>query len=105
MGRKNLQLVILILDIRRDPSEGEFSFVQWLCQYNIPFLFVLTKSDKLSRNQQLVRRRAIREFLGLASNPVLFSARTGEGKSNIWRHIRDILDHEHSPVSNPKSIP
>lgn len=95
--RKNLRLVILIVDIRRNPSEEEISFIQWLNIYNIPFLFVLTKIDKLSRNQRAVRWRSIKELLGLTANPVLFSARTGEGKGAIWKSIRDVLDREPTP--------
>ncbi|MEN6317479.1 MAG: ribosome biogenesis GTP-binding protein YihA/YsxC [Syntrophaceae bacterium] len=102
--RKTLRLVILIVDIRRDPSEEELSFIQWLHMYNIPFLFVLTKIDKLSRNQRAVRWRRIKESLGLTATPVLFSARTGEGKKDIWKTIRSVLDQEYSPPIAPQSI-
>jgi len=102
--RKALRLVILILDIRRDPSKEELAFIQWLYMYNIPFVIVLTKIDKLSRNQQAVRWRRIKEFLDLTANPVLFSARTGEGKGAIWKAIRDVLDQEYSPTIAPQSI-
>jgi len=95
--RKTLRLVILIVDIRRDPSAEELAFIQWLHMYNIPFLFVLTKIDKLSRNQRAVRWRSIKDSLGLTANPVLFSARTGEGKGAIWKSILDVLDREPAP--------
>ena len=101
--RKALRLVILILDIRRDPSKEELAFIQWLYMYNIPFVIVLTKIDKLSRNQRAVRWRRIKEFLDLTANPVLFSARTGEGKGDIWKTIQDMLDQESSPSLAPKS--
>ena len=97
MERKTLRLVILIVDIRRDPSAEELAFIEWLHMYNIPFLFVLTKIDKLSRNQRAVRWRSINEYLGLTANPVLFSARTGEGKGAIWKSILDVLDREPAP--------
>lgn len=102
--RKNLLLLILILDIRRDPSEEELAFIQWLGLYNIPFLIVLTKIDKMSRNQMAVRRRIISEFLGLTECPVLFSARTKEGKDAIWERIKDALDSLSSPPKAPQSI-
>ena len=102
--RKNLLLLILILDIRRDPSEEELAFIQWLGLYNIPFLIVLTKIDKMSRNQMAVRRRIISEFLGLTERPVLFSARTKEGKDAIWERIKDALDSLSSPPKAPQSI-
>jgi GTP-binding protein len=102
--RNSLRLVILILDIRRDPSAEELAFIHWLRLYNIPFLFVLTKIDKLSKNQRSVRWRSIKEFIGVTANPVLFSARTGEGKGDIWKTIWNVLDHEYSPPLAPKSM-
>lgn len=92
--RKSLRLVILILDIRRDPSEEEFAFLHWLRLYNISVLVVLTKIDKISRSQAAVRRRRIKEVLELTTDTVLFSARTGEGKATIWRNIRNVLDQK-----------
>ena len=99
--RKVLRLVILILDIRRDPSDEEFAFLHWLRIYNISVLVVLTKIDKLSRSQTAVRRRRIKEVLDLPTDTVLFSARTGEGKAAVWRLIREVLDREPSlpPIS------
>ncbi len=92
--REALRLVILILDVRRDPAAEELLFSKWLCRYNVPVLVILTKVDKVSRNQAIVRKRVIREFFDLTTDPVLFSARTGEGKAMIWKAIRDVLDKE-----------
>ena len=100
--RETLILVVLILDVRRDPSAEEIAFHQWLCLYNISVLFVLTKSDKLSRNQAVVRHRHIKEFLGLTTDPILFSARTGEGKIAIWRAIQNEIDQDPSLSIVPK---
>lgn len=91
--RPNLRLVILIMDIRRDPAAHDLDLLQWLNHYRIPALLVLTKIDKLSKNQVRIHARRIAEMLmeGInlktAPNPVLFSARTGEGKDVIWSFI------------------
>ncbi len=53
--RHNLQAVVLILDIRRDPSDGDKNLFDWLTRYGIDTIPVLTKKDKLSRNQSLKR--------------------------------------------------
>jgi len=45
--RQCLALVILILDIRRDPSEDDLSLRDWLENYRIPYLYILTKTDKI----------------------------------------------------------
>jgi GTP-binding protein len=87
--RDTLRLVVLILDIRRDPSEDDLQMIRWLQFYRLCFLIALTKTDKLSRNQLANRQRQIGESLRLASAaPIInFSAKTGEGKELIWREI------------------
>lgn len=91
--RKNLRLVVVILDIRREPSEDDLSLVRWLAHYDRPVLFVLTKADKLSKNLAIVRVRKIRAFLGDESGAdmVLFSAKTGIGKDMIWQKLLETV--------------
>jgi GTP-binding protein len=91
--RQCLALVILILDIRRDPSEDDLSLRDWLEHYRIPYLYVLTKTDKLSNNQTIARQRAIERTLRVSAGkrPILFSAITQKGKSDIWAFIEDHL--------------
>lgn len=88
--RGTLRLVVLILDIRRDPSGEDLQLMQWLSHYGIPFLIVLTKTDKVSNNGFAERRRRIAEQGGFpAETPlVAFSAKTGAGKDLLWREIQ-----------------
>lgn len=88
--RQTLRLVVLILDIRRDPSEEDRQLIGWLQFYHLPFLIVLTKIDKVSRNQVGLRQKRIGGDLGLSSaTPLIsFSAKTGEGKDLLWQEIR-----------------
>ena len=87
-GRGSLRLVVLILDIRREPSENDDMLVQWLRDHHIEIVFVLTKTDKLSRGQGTVARRKIGEHLGVPHDELLpFSAKTRSGKDEIWRVI------------------
>ena len=90
--RQNLRLVIVILDVRRDPSKEDFSLVHWLDHYGVNFLFVLTKTDKLSGNQINIRRRKIAGYLKKESldGIILFSARTGYGKEAVWKKIMEV---------------
>ena len=87
--RKTLHLVIMILDVRRDPSEGDISLIEWLHHYHINILFVLTKIDKISRNKVKICQCRMKELLGLSDdNDIIpFSARTGEGKAAVWKEI------------------
>jgi GTP-binding protein len=95
--RLSLRLVILIMDIRRDPAAGDLDLLKWLNTYRIPVLQVLTKIDKLSKNQVQSRARQIGRTLTEAADfksvtdlempPILFSAKTGEGKDALWSVI------------------
>ena len=91
--RQSLCLVVFILDIRRDPSDDDLSLRDWLENYRIPYLYVLTKSDKLSNNQSIARKRAIEKTLQVSSEkkPILFSAKTQKGKIDIWQFLENHL--------------
>jgi GTP-binding protein len=88
-GRPTLRLVVLILDIRRDPSGEDCQLIEWLRFYGLNFLVVLTKIDKVSGNELRQRQRRIGEALNLPSvTPMIsFSAKTGDGKESLWREI------------------
>jgi GTP-binding protein len=88
--RETLKAVVVILDIRRDPAAGDMDLLHWLNHYNIHPVVVLTKADKLSRQQ--VRRRAgllAGQLAGkFPDEPIVFSAKTRQGREEIWKRIR-----------------
>jgi len=89
--RPNLKAVVVILDIRRDPASGDLDLIHWLRSYNIPPIIVLTKADKLSRQQVNKRANLIAgEIAGVSPEaPVVFSAKTRQGKDEIWERVRE----------------
>lgn len=91
--RQCLAMVILILDIRRDPSDEDLSLRDWLEHYRIPYTYILTKVDKLSNNQAIARKRAIEKTLQIPAGEklILFSAVTQKGKGDIWRALEEHL--------------
>ncbi|PKN83539.1 MAG: YihA family ribosome biogenesis GTP-binding protein [Deltaproteobacteria bacterium HGW-Deltaproteobacteria-1] len=97
--RQSLAMVIFILDIRRDPSEDDLSLRDWLKYYRIPFTAVLTKTDKLSNNQAIGRKRIIEKLLGADTQKetMLFSAKTQKGKEELWEiignHLSSLQSH------------
>jgi GTP-binding protein len=87
--RVNLKAVVVILDIRRDPGEGDLNLLNWLNQYGLISIPVLTKSDKFSRAQGMERARLIGKELEkvTSTTPIIFSAKTREGMKEIWAGI------------------
>jgi len=90
--RKTLKLVIIILDIRRSPGREDASLIRWLEAFGIPFLVVLTKSDKISKNQCSTQQKTIKNFLLLEDEELIcFSAVTRKGRQEILKHIIKVI--------------
>jgi GTP-binding protein len=93
----------MILDIRRDPNEGDMNFLNWLNHYGINSILVLTKADKLSRHQSISRAKLIGGQLeGMFTvEPTIFSAKTREGRSEIWGKINRVIETGNLQVQRP----
>lgn len=94
-SRKTLKGVVVILDMRRIPNQADIDLIEWLWDHHIPSLLVLTKVDKLKRSQRDGNHRNIAEKLALALEQfVIFSAKTRQGKEDVWESIEALLENE-----------
>ncbi|UCF85040.1 MAG: YihA family ribosome biogenesis GTP-binding protein [Desulfobacteraceae bacterium] len=91
--RSNLRAVVVILDIRRDTTSGDIQLLTWLKYYGIPAIPVLTKADKLSRQQARTRSQLIGRQIGeiFSTGPTVFSAKTRQGRDDLWRKIDEAI--------------
>ena len=88
-GERDLKCLLLLVDARHEPSRLDQLMSQWLQEYRIPLTVVATKADKLSSNRIQKSIKRIREFLNV--NIVIpYSAKTGMGKKELWRLIREV---------------
>jgi GTP-binding protein len=91
-ARSNLLGVVILMDIRREPGAGENDLMNWLEHHRIAYLPVITKCDKLSKNQQFSRRKTIAKKLDLsAEDLILFSAKTRAGLADLWAAITELV--------------
>ncbi len=91
--RQNLLGLILLIDIRRDPEKEEFDMMDWLETHDVPYLVILTKSDKLSKTKQQKRLLSICTRLGREKNGViLFSTKTKKGRDTVLEEIDNLMD-------------
>jgi len=89
-SRETLAGVVVILDIRREPTADDLMLLDWLRSLGVPPLVAITKADKLSRNQQASRLAKLRPALApFDPSPTLFSATTGLGREELWARICD----------------
>ncbi|MBW1983104.1 MAG: YihA family ribosome biogenesis GTP-binding protein [Deltaproteobacteria bacterium] len=91
--RQSLNGVVLIMDLRRQPQDAEIDFINWLKQFNIASILVLTKIDKLSKTKQLKQHQMIAKGLGVElADLILFSAKTRKGKDAVWNAIKRLTN-------------
>ena len=90
--RSNLRGVVLIFDIRRTPVAEDGQMLQWLRAYDIPAVLVVTKCDKVSRNERAKQATVIAQALGVLKEDLsFFSALSREGKDAIWERVERLL--------------
>lgn len=85
---RNIALVVQLVDARREPSEGDRQMLEYLSQRGVPFIVVLTKSDKL-KNTQLEKRRGeiLTELDFCAARAIFTSAETSMGMDELKQEI------------------
>lgn len=93
--RDNLRGVVLIFDIRRTPVDEDRQMLQWLKAYDIPAVLVVTKCDKVSRNERAKHVALIAQALGVLKEELcFFSALSRDGKDEVWERIERLLPSE-----------
>lgn len=92
-SRDSLKAVIFILDIRRIPREEDIQMLDWLEEFGVPTIPVITKIDKINRSQREKHIKQIVAETGLPRDAFsLFSAQTRDGKDDIWERIEEALE-------------
>lgn len=94
------KLVVLLVDIRHAPSPLDLAMQEWLRFYQVPFMVVATKADKLSANGKAKSLAVLRKaYPGV---PLLaFSSPEETGRLELWGAIRDfVLDTAREETSS-----
>jgi len=93
--RLQLQSVVLLMDIRRTPRQGEADLLSWLERYQIPPILILTKCDKLSKTKRIRQQTMIAQRLEIAkAQLILFSAKTRLGRDIVWERLMAMINTE-----------
>jgi GTP-binding protein len=100
--RRTTQLrgIVLLLDIRREPSDDDRAMLDFLADIEVPTIVALTKTDKLSKSAAKTRAAEISRALGLDAEQVIpFSAHSGEGRTELLEAITQLVDAAQRPES------
>lgn len=94
-GRPNLKAVVWLLDSRREPSREDLQFLDWLEEAERPTIPVVTKIDKLSRNELARQMAVITRATGLDRELfTMFSSVSKEGCVELWERIAAAIEEE-----------
>ena len=91
-GRPNH--LILLLDIRHEPSAEDRQMFEWTVYSGIPFTLVATKADKLSKSARRVAANKVAKQLGAPPFAIPFSADLKIGKEALLERIGQIVQDQ-----------
>ena len=92
MNNDKLKLVCMLVDSRITPTEQDKQMFDYLAFYNLPFVIVATKSDKLSKAQLNRQKLVIANTLGVGvDNVCAVSNETKDGKDKLLTLIDKYL--------------
>ncbi|MCO4746030.1 MAG: ribosome biogenesis GTP-binding protein YsxC [Proteobacteria bacterium] len=87
-GREQLRLVVLLVDVRREPQEMDGMLLFGMREAGIPFLVVATKVDKLKKVPTERSLAALKREFALDDGEIIgFSSVNGAGMDKLWKRI------------------
>ena len=92
-NRDNLERVYMLVDFRIKPTNDDMLMYNFLKYHELPVTIVMTKVDKVSRNDRDKQINLIKNTLNVfeGDNMVLFSNKTKLGKSDIHSELDKIV--------------
>ena len=90
---KHLRGVIHLVDIRRLLTGKDIFLIDFLSEFEIPFLIVLTKSDKLSNNGIKKSLETLKKKWNIES-PLTVSSLKKTGLEELWEEVKVVLNVE-----------
>ncbi|AXI09607.1 YihA family ribosome biogenesis GTP-binding protein [Oceanobacillus sp. 143] len=84
--RETLQVVLLITDIRHEPTKDDIQMYEFLKYHELPVVVVATKLDKIPKSKRASFIKRTKQTLNVEADDIVlpFSSETGEGKDEAW---------------------
>lgn len=102
-GRHTLAGVVVLMDVRHPLTPQDAKLVQWMRPLRVGRLFLLAKSDKLSRAERRTVLENTRRLLGSdAGEVLLFSSASGEGVAEARLRLEQWLRKAGSAAGNKR---
>lgn len=106
-NRSTLQLILLLIDSRREPTEEDCAFVKWALFHQKIILFIFTKTDKIEKEKKSTT--ASLKFLKnlFTSAPIHFlyySIKDPSARIALIKKINDLLSSAKPDGENAKWV-
>jgi GTP-binding protein len=95
---QDIKLLISLVDIRHDPTSDDKMMINYLYHYQIPFVLVATKADKLGKTKIKPRLKEISADLRVGiADITASSSETGLGKQEVLSLIEKAISTKEEP--------
>ncbi len=91
--RENLKEVLLVVDIRHEPTAQDVMMYEWMLNYGFTGYVIATKMDKISNNQRRKNLAVIRKKLDIARAELIlpFSSEKKTEVEKTWQVFDEIF--------------
>ena len=92
--REELRIIFHLIDSRHEPTRIDGELIEIMRGSPVPRVILLTKSDKLPKNQQRIRVAQVQKHLagvGVEVPVVLTSAKKKTGMDEVWKWVETLL--------------
>mmetsp|Transcript_1043 Transcript_1043/g.2596 ORF Transcript_1043/g.2596 Transcript_1043/m.2596 type:complete len:180 (+) Transcript_1043:1653-2192(+) len=93
--RNQLSFVLVLVDARHPPQELDISLINWLGEQHIPFMILLTKADKCTRQQLAdnlaIFQRVLHKDWEVLPKVLVTSSRNRTGRAALLGCIQQML--------------
>ncbi len=95
-NRPQLKEVILLVDIRHEPSNNDIQMYNWIKSCGYTGYVIASKADKLSKSQQIKSVNIIKKTLNITESRLIipFSSASKAGVEKTWDLFEEILGIE-----------
>ena len=91
---RDIRLVFMLVDMRHAPTKDDVKMINYLIDTETPFILVLTKADKLKKNERIKRMEAFKTEIPCFEDihVVPFSTMTFEGVDELREIVEEIAE-------------
>ncbi|AOY75944.1 ribosome biogenesis GTP-binding protein YihA/YsxC [Clostridium formicaceticum] len=100
-NRQNLQEVILLVDIRHEPTNDDKMMYDWLKHFGYGSIVIATKLDKISKSQLQKHLKIIRQKLQMEKEDHILpiSSLKKQGVEEVWNRIETLFIERQLPIT------